>query len=163
MRKRLLQLSAVCLAVVFVIGLTLVDSIRIPVFWHPRPVHAASSFATIVCDNFSPYSSAASAQAIAAGGANNFIYVCNFGFGSIGGSSFSIVEGTGTTCATNTKAMFGGTTAATGAGLAANATFEEGSGVGAVLKTQVAGDNVCVISSGTGPLAGNFASTQAPY
>lgn len=150
-------------AVVFSITLVLVIMDGFDRLTPPHTVHAASSFATIVCDNFAPYSSAASAQAITAGGPNNFIYVCNFGFGSIGGSSFSIVEGTGTTCATNTKAMFGGTTAATGAGLAANATFEEGSGVGAVLKTQVAGDNVCVISSGTGPLAGNFASTQAPY
>lgn len=130
---------------------------------HPPTSRAASQFATILCDQFTPFSSASSAQVIAAGNANMFIYVCNFGFGSIGGSSYSIVEGTGTTCATNTKAMFGGTTAATGMGLAANGTFEEGSGVGAVLKTAVPGDNVCVIQSGTGPLAGGFAWTSAAF
>lgn len=163
MKSRTLDKLEMCLAIFLVLTLVFALGGGFEDWLHPRHARAASSFATIVCDNFAPYSSAASAQAITAGGPNNFVYICSFGFGSIGGSTYSIVEGTGTTCATNTKAMFGGTTAATGAGLAANATFEEGSGVGAVLKTQVAGDNVCVISSGTGPLAGNFASTQAPY
>jgi hypothetical protein len=131
--------------------------------WRPQPVHGQATFAPIQCSSYAPFSSAPSFQVITAGNANMFVYVCNFSTGSIGGSTYSIVEGTGTTCATNTKAMFGGTTAATGIGLAANGAFETGAGVGAILKTAVAGDNVCFIAAGTGPLAGSMAFVQQPF
>jgi hypothetical protein len=129
----------------------------------PAAVEAQATFAPIQCNSYAPFSSASSFQVITAGNANMFVYVCNFGTGSIGGSTYSIVEGTGTTCATNTKAMFGGTTAATGMGLAANGTFEMGSGIGPLLKTAVAGDNVCFIVAGTGPLAGSMVFVQQPF
>jgi hypothetical protein len=152
------KITALWLALTLVLAGMVLDRLA-----SPPKARAASQFANILCDTFAPVSSASSVQAITAPNANMFIYVCNFGFGSIGGSDYSIVEGTGSTCGTGTKAMFGGTTAAAGMGLAANGTFEEGSGVGAILKTAVAGDNVCLIVSGTGPLAGGIAYTLAPF
>lgn len=149
-------LAALAILVLIVLGFDAYQQVM-------PPAHAASQFANIVCDNFSAVSSATSVQVITAGGTNQFIYICSVGFGSIAGSTFSIVEGTGSTCATNIKAMSGGTTAAAGVGLAANGTFTEGSGTGAILKTAVAGDNVCIIAAGTGPLAGAVAWTSGPY
>jgi hypothetical protein len=130
----------------------------------PPMVHAAPlQNAMPVCDTSTPVSSASSVQVITAGSALNFIYVCGYNFGSIAGSSFSIVEGGGTVCATNTLAMDGGTTAAAGIGLAANGTVNFGSGSGMILKTKVPGDNVCIIMSGTGPLAGAMTWTSANF
>lgn len=128
----------------------------------PKDVRAASTFAPIACDNWTPVSSASSLQIVTAGNSNMFVYLCSDQLGSIGGSDFSIVEGTGTTCASNTVGMVGGATAAAGIGLAANGTTDVGSGVGAIAKTKTAGDNVCIIMSGTGPLAGVIGWTQAP-
>lgn len=125
-------------------------------------VHAASTYAPVACDNWKPVSITSNTQLVTAG-ANSFIYVCSITFGSIGGSSFSIVEGTGTTCATSTAAVSGGTTAATGYGLAANGTMNAGSGTGAIMKTAVAGDNLCIFPSGTGPLAGVVGWTSQPF
>ncbi len=124
---------------------------------------APSTFAPISCDTPVAISSASSVQIYTAPNVNMFGYICSLGLGSIGGSNFSIVEGTGSTCGTGTLAMFGGTTAATGIGLAANGIFDEGSGTGFILRTKVAGDNICILMSGTGPLAGNAAMTIASY
>lgn len=130
----------------------------------PSPATAApSSFATILCDNFTPVSTAADVIVITAGGPNNFIYICSYNLVAGTGDNFSIVEGTGALCVTGTKAMVGGTTAATGMFIAANGVLSYGSGTGAVAKTTVAGNNVCILRSSVGPLAGVIGSTQAPY
>lgn len=129
---------------------------------HPPKVHAASTFGPISCDNWKSVSITSNTQIVTTG-ATQFIYLCSLSFGSIGGSSFSIVEGTGTTCATNTAAVAGGTTAATGYGLAANGNMNSGSGTGAIAKTAVAGDNVCIYPTGTGPLAGVVGWTSQPF
>jgi hypothetical protein len=150
-------------AVMLLSVLLVFAGIEIERWTYPPPAKAASSFAVISCDQSTAVSSAASVQIITAGNANMFIYVCGYSFGSIGGSTFSVVEGTGTTCATNIKAVAGGTTAAAGYGLTANGLINEGSGVGEVMKTAVAGDNLCLITAGTGPLAGVVSWTSAPY
>lgn len=124
----------------------------------PRPVQAASQFAPIACQFSKAFSSATSIVMITHPSTTSWIYICNFAAGSIGGSAFSIVEGTGTTCGTNTAAMAGGTTAAAGFGMSANGSpVQFGSGVGTVMRTITAGDDVCLIISGTGPLAGTVA------
>jgi hypothetical protein len=130
----------------------------------PEPhVLAQGTFAPLQCSSSAPFSSASSFQLITASNSNMLIYICSFGAGSIGGSDFSVVEGTGTTCGTNTKALFGGTTAAAGMGLAANGVYDLGSGTGLTWKTVVPGDNVCIIASGTGPLAGSVSYTQQGF
>jgi len=154
--------------ILFIVSLTFAAALWVALWttFNPPPpptVYAASSFAPIVCDQFKPVSSASSLQVVTAGNGNMFIYICTVSFGSIGGSTFSVVEGTGTTCATNIAAVMGGTTAATGYGLPANGYMNNGSGTGAIAKTAVAGDNVCIIMAGTGPLAGVVGWTTAPF
>lgn len=127
----------------------------------PRQVEAQGTFAPFQCNFSVPVSSASSVQIITAANSNMIVHVCSAWFGSIGGSDFSMVEGTGTTCGTNTKAMVGGTTAATGMGLAADGTTNDGGGVGSILETVVPGDNVCLIVSGTGPLSGVVSYSQS--
>jgi hypothetical protein len=129
----------------------------------PR-ARAQSTYAPIQCNQSVAISSATSVQIVTAANANMRVVVCNVSLGSIGGSSFSIVEGTGSVCATNIKAMGGGTTAAAGWGIAANGSpVQFGSGLGPVMSTQVLGDNVCLIVAGTGPLAGTVAFEQQSY
>lgn len=129
-----------------------------------KPAYAQSTFAPIQCNSSVAVSSASSVQVITAANANERVVICSMALGSIGGSSFSVVEGTGTTCATGTAAMAGGTTAATGFGIAANGSpIQVGGGIGPILETKTVGDNVCLIVSGTGPLAGYIAYEQQPY
>jgi hypothetical protein len=131
---------------------------------HPRPAHAASQFANILCDGFTPVSitGATATQVITAGGPNNFVYVCSYNLNASAALTFSMIEGTGAACATNTKAMVGTTTATNGPSLLTGGTINYGGGSGAVTKTQVAGDNVCLIPS-AGTLSGVVSSTQGPY
>jgi len=134
----------------------------------PQPTYGQATFAPLQCTQSTPVSSATSVQVITANtGAAvpaQYIYICSVSLGSIGGSSFSIVEGTGSVCATNTVALAGGTTAATGYGIAANGSpVQFGGGIGPVMRTKTPGDNVCLIIAGTGPLAGTVAFAQQPF
>lgn len=127
---------------------------------HPPPSRAASQFANIICDGFTPVSTAANVQVIAAGNANMFIYICSYNLNASAALTFSIVEGTGAVCATGTKAMVGTTTAVGGPSLGIAGTVNYGGGAGAVTKTTVAGNNVCIFPS-AGTLAGVVGWTQA--
>jgi hypothetical protein len=92
---------------------------------------------------------------ILAGVPGKRIFLCAAQIGNnADAENVSIVEGTGTTCATNTYALDGGTTAAGGSQGAANSGFAVGNGGAAVLVTQVPGDNVCVLQSGSGRVPG---------
>lgn len=131
----------------------------------PKNVNAASQFANIICDNWRPVSTSANLQLITAGNANQFIYVCGYQLsnGNAAAQSFSVVEGTGATCGTGTASMVGTTAAANGVTLAlGGGTVNYGSGAGAVAKTAVAGDNVCILVSG-GPISGVIAWTAGPF
>lgn len=130
----------------------------------PPPVRAASQFANILCDHFTPISQAATTvQITAAGNANMFIYVCSYNLAAGTADNFSIIEGTGATCGTNTLAVVGSTTAANGINMAANGNINFGGGSGAVAKTAVAGDNLCIVTSSAGPMAGVVGTTQMPF
>lgn len=129
---------------------------------NPRPAKAASQFANIICDNFTPVSASANTRIVLAGNANMFVYICSYNLNASAALTFSIVEGTGATCGTGTAAMVGGTTAAAGPSLGIAGTVNFGGGNGAVTKTVVAGDSVCIFPS-AGTLAGVVGWTQAPY
>lgn len=131
---------------------------------HPAPARAASQFANIICDGFTPISTSANLQIITAGNANMFVYVCSYNLnnGNAAAQAVSIVEGTGATCATNTKAMVGTTTAVNGITLGIAGTVNYGGGAGAVTKTTVAGNNVCLFT-GAGPIAGVIGWTQMAF
>ena len=130
---------------------------------HVPSVRASSQFANIICDNFTPVSAAANVQIVTAGNANMFVYICSYNLNAGAVDAFSIVEGTGAVCATGTKAMVGATTAAAGLALANNGTVNFGGGNGAVTKTTVAGNNVCLLVSTAGPLTGVVGWTQASF
>ncbi len=72
----------------------------------------------------------------------------------------AIVEGTGTTCGTATAGMSGGATAATGWVLAANESVHIGSSTGSVMATATAGDDVCILVSGSTQVSGTLTYVQ---
>lgn len=146
------------LCVVLVIG-------GIAWFSQPSKVKAASQFANIVCDNYTPVSiaGAVNTRIVLAGNANMFVYVCSYNLNASAALTFSIVEGTGATCGTGTAAMVGGTTAAAGLSLGVAGTVNFGGGTGAVTKTAVTGDSVCIFPSAGGTLAGVVGWTQMAF
>jgi hypothetical protein len=65
----------------------------------------------------------------------------------------SLVEGTGSVCATGIAAIIGSTTAANGTSLAANGGYQMSSS-SPVFNTQTASDHLCLLQSGSGRVAG---------
>jgi len=74
--------------------------------------------------------------------------------------NIALVEGTGSTCGTNTAGMSGGATAATGWNFAANGGFVAGVGSGMINKTATLGDDVCLLLSGSGQTSGTVLYVQ---
>lgn len=107
------------------------------------------------CANVLPISTTTSAQLIT-GQAGKNIMICSVVVVVGGADNIALVEGTGTTCATNIAGMSGGTTAATGWNLAANGGVSHGSGAGTVLRTATPADNVCVLVSAASQLSGTM-------
>jgi hypothetical protein len=93
---------------------------------------------------------------IITGTAGKNVYVCSIDLITATAQNVALVEGTGTTCATNILGMAGGTTAATGWNLAANGGLVKGIGGYWVYKTAASGDNVCLLLSGSGQTSGGF-------
>lgn len=83
------------------------------------------------------------------------IYVCYWYTQTGLANNIAIIEGTtGATCGSGTKALVGGTTAATGLLNAANSGQAMGNGGYTVMQTTVSNNDICVITSASGPLAG---------
>ena len=102
---------------------------------------------------------AAAGTYVIAGVALKNTYICQANFPPQGVAvSMAIVEGTGTNCATISRALFGGTTATTGAGISISNGFESGDATGAVMATTTAGDSICIISSAA--LSGSLVTVQ---
>jgi len=91
---------------------------------------------------------------------SNYTFVCSVFLVTATAQNIAFVEGTGTTCATSTAALAGGTTAATGQNWAANGGFAMGTGQSWIMKTATSGDNICVLLSGTGQTSGNVTYVQ---
>lgn len=131
----------------------------------PRDLHAVPVLNVLACDSSAPVNiaSATTTKIITAGSANSFIYICGFAMVPNSVDNVAIVEGHGTNCGTGTLGMAGGTTAATGFNYGANENGHWGAGQGMILKTTVAGDDVCLITSAAIQLSGAFAYTQANF
>jgi hypothetical protein len=111
-----------------------------------------------VCDSFANIQQTAGAQ-IVTGVSGRRIYVCSINLVSATAQNVAIVAGTGTVCATTTVAvpgLSGGATAATGWNLSANGGIAHGGGLGAIAKTTVNADNLCVLQSSSGQLSGGI-------
>jgi len=112
-----------------------------------------------------PISLTASGQVIA-GTSGKKTYICAIHFSATTAGSAAIVEGTGTTCATNIYGLDGGTTAATGLPVGADGGYAFGSGAGTVLwgsaDTNATAANVCLLLATTGQVSGAIEYVQAP-
>ena len=83
------------------------------------------------------------------------IYVCYLYMQTGLANNVAVIEGTtGATCGTSTKALVGGTTAAAGLINAANSGQAMGNGGYSVMQTTVANNDICIITSASGPLSG---------
>lgn len=100
-----------------------------------------------------PISQTANAQIIA-GIPGRRVFVCHLMVVGADAENISLVEGSGTTCGSNTAAVIGGATAANGMNFAANGGVAEGVGSTWVAATATPGNSVCVFQSGSGRVAG---------
>lgn len=91
-------------------------------------------------------------------------YICSIDIVSATAQNIALVEGTGTTCATNIFGLAGGTTAATGWNLAANGGVSKGSGSGTVYigsgDANATAANLCLLLSSTGQTSGEITYVQ---
>lgn len=87
------------------------------------------------------------------------IYICAINIGpNADAENISLVEGTGSTCGTSTIAVPGTPAAAAANGwqMAANGGLTYGSGMGTIAATSVNADDVCLLQSGSGRIAGGI-------
>jgi hypothetical protein len=94
------------------------------------------------------------------GSAGKTTYICKVFIVSTTAQSVSLTEGTGTACGTGGAALAGHTTVANGMALAANGGWVEGSGAGIVYTAKKLGDDICVLQSGAGNVAGSISYVQ---
>lgn len=89
-------------------------------------------------------------------------YICQLFVFSNGTNNVGIVEGTGGTCGAATAGVIGGTTAANGPNLVAQAGFSIGNGGFAVAQTVGTNVDLCLITSANQVIAGGIKWVQAP-
>lgn len=109
-----------------------------------------SPLASPVCTSSINFSQTSSAQLIAGVTAKK-VYVCSVVAVSATAQNISVVEGTGSVCATGIAGLVGGSTASIA--LAANGGFVSTSGVPWIV-TKTALDNLCLLQDGVGNLSG---------
>ena len=112
----------------------------------------------IVCDTSVVISLTADTQLVT-GVAAKKIYICAIDLVVGAADNVALVEGTGTTCATGIAGLAGGTTAATGWNFAANGGLAQGTGVGVILQTATAADNLCILRSSAAQVSGHIRYT----
>jgi hypothetical protein len=102
------------------------------------------------------------ASAVLVTGKREKIRVCSILIVGADAENISLVEGTGATCGTGTGAVIGGTTAANGPNMPAGGGFQLGNGTGTVAAQNTQGNDLCLLQSGSGRVAGNMmiAATQ---
>lgn len=111
-----------------------------------------------VCDSFANVDIVtATTTLIVTGASGRHVRICAFSLSTAGANNVALISGTGATCGTGTTGMTGGTTAATGYNLAANAIFTQGTGLGVINRTNATGDSVCIITSAGTQLSGRIA------
>ena len=110
-----------------------------------------------------PINLTASGQVIT-GTSGKKTYICSIDLISATAQNIALVEGTGSTCATNIYGLAGGTTAATGWNLSANGGLTKGAGIGTVYSpsgdTNATAANVCLLPSSTGQISGQITYVQ---
>lgn len=108
-----------------------------------------------VCDSWVSVDIVTATTVLAVTGVSGrHVYICSINLISAGANNVAIVAGTGATCATSTAGMNGGATAAEGWNFAANGGIAQGTGLGAIMRTETTGDSVCIITSAAFQLSG---------
>lgn len=111
--------------------------------------------------SYIPISQATSTQLASLGGSSKKNYVCALAVVGSDAENVSLVEGTGTVCATTPAAIIGGTTAANGLNMAANGGITLGNGAAPVAAGSLTSlNNVCLFQSGSGRVSGTLVLAQ---
>jgi hypothetical protein len=111
--------------------------------------------------SYIPISQTASTQLASLGGSSKKNYVCSIAVVGADAENVSLVEGTGTVCATTPAAIIGSTTAANGPNFAANGGLTLGNGAAPVAAGSLTSlNNVCLLQSGGGRVAGTLVLAQ---
>ena len=85
------------------------------------------------------------------------LYICQILLTTGIANNVTVIEGTtGATCGSSTAGIFGGTTTGTGFVFAANGGVSIGSGGYAIGQTATNNNDICIITSASGPLAGGI-------
>ncbi len=105
-------------------------------------------------------SQAANTKLISAAVAAKINYICSFHIVAGDAENVSLVEGTGSTCGSNTAAVIGGTTAAAGPNLGANGVLVMGDGSATIASGTHTSYDVCLFQSGSGRVAGSMTYVQ---
>lgn len=120
-------------------------------------VSSVNSYAADPCQNGNKLSAtisvAANAQLIT-GTANGRIHICSIMFNVADAENVSLVSGTGTVCATGLTAVIGGITAVLGNNLLAGSGYSVGDGGAWIARATAVSDNLCLLMSGSGRIAG---------
>jgi hypothetical protein len=111
---------------------------------------------SLVCNSVAAINQTTSSTVITGVSAKK-IYFCGLMLVSGTAQSVSLIEGTGTVCATGISQLMGGSSASIQ--VTSNGGFAFGSGQ-PFLVTQVAADNVCVLQSGAGNISGFISYIQ---
>ena len=123
-------------------------------------VQANTGSGTMTCHSVASFATSASVIVAHAAGANR-LFICGIVLVSSAAQSVSIVEGTGAACVTSPAAVLGSTDAANGIPVAANG------GMSSIapfpwLATRTAGNNLCLLLSGSGRVSGVITYRGAP-
>jgi hypothetical protein len=93
---------------------------------------------------------------IVTNGATKKIYICQLIIATGVGNNVAVIEGTtGGTCS-GPAGVLGGTTVANGFNFAANGGVSLGNGMAAIAQTATNDNDLCIITSSAGPLAGGI-------
>jgi hypothetical protein len=90
------------------------------------------------------------------------VVICGLKVVAADAENLSLVEGTGSTCATGTSALDGGTTAATGPNLAAGGGWVEGFTGYTIAPQKTINNDICLLQSGSGRVAGHASYVVVP-
>lgn len=94
------------------------------------------------------------------GSNNKKTYVCQVFIFASAAESVSVVEGTGSTCGTNTKALYGNATVSNGLLFAASGGFSVGNGSATVQSSPSTGTDICVLQAGSSRVSVSLVTVQ---
>ena len=98
------------------------------------------------------------------GGIGKRTYICSIQLVTAPAQQVSLIEGTGTNCATNAYGLVGGVSASTGWNFTANGGLTQGDGNGTVISALNdpfgVGANLCLVTNGAGQLSGHLSYVQ---